>query len=708
MRVDSTTFTKLMNRNHQMIIPIYQRVYSWKKEQCLRLWEDITAAATNPFRKNHYTGTIYYIDDENRGTGIDISKYLLIDGQQRTTTLSLFLIALCTFIDNSRDKITKSKIYSYFLLNREEEGMDKYKLIPSTKDRATYLALLNGEDLPTNPSARILKNYNFFMQWINSSELSVDEIYEGVKKLTIINSRLERGIDDPQLIFEGLNSTGLKLTEAEKIKNYMFMSFSSSVQEELYNKYWHEMELLLNHDENSNLFDLFIRDYLTIKTGVVSKLDKLYETFGKYSLENRDEFHPTEHLKDWVKEMYLYAKSYAAIHYATEEDKILNQSITNINGLRSEVAYPLLLQVYYDYSIQKALSVKEVITIFECVSSYIFRRSVCGIPTNSLIGTFASLIKDIDEYDYVNSIICTLVSKTKKQKFPRDEEFVQGLMLNNLYNNKNTLSHLFYRLENFNRKEYVPTSEYTIEHIMPQNQNLSDEWKSMLGEGWQDTHINYLHTLGNLTLTGYNSELSDRSFLDKQRIKGGFSDSPLRLNRSLSSLTTWNQEQIEKRAKELANMCLNIWAFPEVSEEKMQEYAPVTVTAGAGGVYDLSLHLAKMSANTRELFVALEEALLVLDPAIHRVVRKRYIAFKYVTNILDVRARLSKLDVVINVKIGDLEQISTTLPIRDIRKTRSAANGDIDLAFTNESQIPEIVELVKLAMARQNPSVFAR
>ncbi|PGK52137.1 hypothetical protein CN918_30565 [Priestia megaterium] len=707
MRVNSTTFTKLMNQNHQMIIPIYQRVYAWKKEQCERLWLDIQEAAINETRKNHYTGTIYYIDDEDIGTGIDTSKYLLIDGQQRTTTLSLFVIALCKFIDSSKDKITKSKLYTYYLMNKEETGRDRYKLILSTKDRDTYLALLNEEEPPANASSRILKNYNFFLQWIKSSGLSVDMIYKGLQKITVINSRLERGIDDPQLIFEGLNSTGLKLSEAEKIKNYVFMSLPSREQEELYNKYWHKMESLFSEDEETKLFDFFIRDYLTIKKGTIAKLDKLYEAFRTYSIENRDEYNPTEHLKDWVKEMYMYAKCYAAIYYATDENKDINRAMLNINRLNSEVAYPLLLQVYYDYHIQKALTANEVVSIFECVDSYLFRRSICELPTHSLSTTFASLVKEIDEYDYANSVICTLLTKPKKQRFPNDDEFVHALTHNQLYGTRKPLKTLFYRLENNGRKEYVPTEQYTIEHIMPQNVNLSEEWKKALGEGWKDTQLAYLHTLGNLTLTGYNSELSDRPFAEKQQLEGGFKNSPLRLNRSLATRLTWNEEEILKRANELANSALTIWQYPKVSEDKLEEYAPATVTAtSSGAVYDIATHLSKMSERTRNLFAKLEEELFALDSTIHQVVRKRYVAFKFVTNILDVRPRRAKLDVVINVKVDDLEQVSTSLPVRDIRGMRRA-NGEIDLAFTDENQIPEILKLVKIAMERQNPPVTA-
>lgn len=256
--------------------------------------------------------------------------------------------------------------------------------------------------------------------------------------------------------------------------------------------------------------------------------------------------------------------------FQTEKDKEINEVLTDINTLKVDVSYPFLLEVYDDYE-RQILSKSEFISILKLVEAYVFRRAVCGVPTNSLNKTFATLSKEIDKTNYLESVRAAFLLKDSYKRFPTDEEFKRELMIKDVYNFRNR-NYLLRKLENYNRKEIIDIEAYTMEHIMPQNPNLSPEWRRDLGPNWEEVHKTYLHTLGNLTLTRYNSELSDRSFKEKRDMEGGFADSPLRLNRELAKLETWNEEEILKRAQFLADLALKVWEYPHLSDDILAKY----------------------------------------------------------------------------------------------------------------------------------------
>jgi hypothetical protein len=342
------------------------------------------------------------------------------------------------------------------------------------------------------------------------------------------------------------------------------MGLETKRQEEIYNNYWLPMERDFGHAEGSESFDRFMRDYLTIKSGQIPNIGEVYTTFKEFLRTKND---PIECI---VENIRYYSKFFVKLAFEKEGEPMLNKTIKDINTLEVNVAFPFLLEVYVDME-NKLLTKEQTLEIFKLVESYVFRRWVCDIPTNSLNKTFANLTDELEKTNYLESLKAALVLKDSYRRFPNDLEFKENFMKKNIYNSKNR-KYLFDRVENFGRKEIVNVDNYTIEHIMPQNKNISDQWKSDLGEKYAEIHEKYLHTIGNLTLTGYNPELNDKSFLEKRDMEGGFGDSPIQLNSSLAKLEHWNEAEILKRAHELAQKALEIWEYPKIPSEILEKY----------------------------------------------------------------------------------------------------------------------------------------
>lgn len=557
MKATEINFLDFLKGTKQFIIPIFQRNYSWTPKQCQQLWNDILRIAEDdniPVRF-HFIGSIVYIGEIYQIAAVP--QLLLIDGQQRLTTLSLLLHALGKAIkksDNQTD-ITQ-KINNCFLFNSEKTDETRFKMLLSKADKETLIKLIEDKELPTPSSRRIIENYNFFEEQIRNTTSDFNMIYKGIGKLIIVDISLNRDYDNPQLIFESLNSTGLDLSQADLIRNYVLIGLDPRQQETLYNDYWLPMEQGFGQTDYVEKFDRFVRAFLTARTGRIPNIKKVYGTFKLYAQDNK-----SRSINDIVSELYQYSKYFIKMALEREEDKELKEIFNDINTLKVDVAYPLLLELYHDY-IQNLLSKDEFVEILTLIESYVFRRAICGIPTNSLNKTFVTLSRGLDKENYLKSFKANLLLKDSNRKFPDDDEFARELVIKDIYKFRNR-NFCLRKLENHERKEKVNNvEEYTIEHIMPQNENLSIEWQQELGENWKKIHTHYLHTIGNLTLTGYNPELSNRPFLEKRNMQGGFLDSPLRLNRSLASLEHWNEEEIKRRANSLAEMAIKIWKAP--------------------------------------------------------------------------------------------------------------------------------------------------
>lgn len=567
LQAGETTLNKLLNTSRQFIVPIFQRNYSWQKNQYEQLWFDILRASKFKEKQNHFIGSIVYID---MGTPAGRpQQLLLIDGQQRLTTISILLCAIKDYVQkfNLETKlINLAKIKNQFLYNSDEIYEDRYKLLLNVQDKETYIKLIDNTIFTVNkPAINIIKCYEFFYERIEDfikQHGQIDEIYAGIFKLSLVSISLDKDSDNPQMIFESMNSTGKDLSQTDLLRNYLLMDLTPEKQTRLYKTYWKPMEELFGEDiykNDVNKFDYFIRDFLTLKsdTGYICKINNVYENFKRYYLDNNCEKFAV------LKDLFTYAKYYACIDLLQENDDELKLYWQEFKKLDSHVVYPFLLKLYDDYS-RQILIKEDFKKILQVVISYLWRRAICEIPTNSLSKTFATLYQAVDKDDYVNSVIKAFVFKSSYKRFPSDYEVREKLQTKDIYHFR-LRKYLLEALENYYHKEPIDlnTANYTIEHIMPQNIEHNLLWQQMLGEDWQEVHSLYLHTLGNLTITGYNAEMSNKSFGEKVNGESGFKHSHLKLNESIAQSDVWNKKAIQRRTNILTDIILKIWKYPE-------------------------------------------------------------------------------------------------------------------------------------------------
>lgn len=567
MEAKATTLLNFIkeNQKNQLVIPIYQRLYSWEKEQCKQLWDDIIKIGGNDKMDGHFIGSILYVLDNITHSN---NTLLIIDGQQRLTTITILLIALR---DHLNDEVERKEIEDHYLINSDKDGDKKFRLILSESDKDTLLSLIDKDRRkPSEPSLKIMENFELFEEWIRKNTDKLETIFKGLKKLMIVWIALEKGKDDPQLIFESMNSKGIELTQADLLRNYIIMETEVGKREDFYNQYWRAMEEDFKQSEKQSkkqskredLFSKFVRHYLTIKIGKIPNEKRVYEAFKDYQQKERIE------IEDLLKDLQKYCGYFCQIAFKKEADKDLNKALSFLVDLEMDVIYPLLLELYSDYS-DGVLSKADFIPTIYLTESYICRRAVCGLGTNSLNKVFLSFTKHIQKDEYFKSLKAHFGYLTEKQRFPNNDEFKKLFITINFYK-FGKKEYFFERLENFDTKEPVNTKECTIEHIMPKTLNL--EWKRDLGENFQAIHDKYLHTIGNLTLTGYNKEYSNKSFQEKRDMEKGFKQSPLRLNQGLRDLESFGEKEIEKRANDLADWALKIWTYHNLDAETLEKY----------------------------------------------------------------------------------------------------------------------------------------
>ncbi|WRC94598.1 DUF262 and DUF1524 domain-containing protein [Helicobacter pylori] len=661
------------NQNNQFVIPIYQRLYSWKKEQCEQLWDDIIKIGGNDKMNGHFIGSILYVRVDDTHS----SPLLIIDGQQRLTTITLLFIALR---DHLNDEVKRKEIESY-LINSNKDGDKKFRLILSESDKDTLLSLIDkNKRKPSEPSLKIVENFKLFEEWIRKNTDKLETIFKGLEKLMIVWIAL-KGKDDPQLIFESMNSKGIELTQADLIRNYIVMETEIEKQEGFYNQYWRAMEE--NFKQNEKLFNRFVRHYLTIKTREIPNINKVYEAFKRYQQERGIE---TEVL---LQDLQKYCGFFCQIAFKKEEDKDLNKALSFLVDLEMDVIYPLLLELYSDYS-DGVLSKQDFIPIIALIESYLCRRAVCGLGTNGLNKIFASFTKKINKDQYLESIKVHFLSlETTKGKFPKDSEFKNLFITIDFYSFKKK-EYFFERLENFDTKEPVNTKECTIEHIMPKTLNL--EWKRDLGENFQAIHDKYLHTIGNLTKTGYNQEYSNNSFQEKRDMEKGFKQSSLKLNQSLKDLESFGEKEIEKRANDLADWALKIWTYPILEAETLEEYK---------SKYDLSSY--KFSPHSRELFDTLRKEIKALDERVTEKFNQQYIAYKFFKiNFVDIVVQNKGLKLYLKMEFNELQdEIKEKLKIRDVSNIGCPCFGNMEVELETKEDIPYCLGLIKQALEKQ-------
>ncbi len=662
------------NQTNQFVIPIYQRLYSWGKKQCKQLWDDIIKIGGNDKMNGHFIGSILYVLDGNTHSN---NPLLIIDGQQRLTTITLLFIALR---NHSSDEVKRKKMESY-LINSGNDGDKKFRLILSESDKDTLLSLIDKDRRkPSEPSLKIMENFKLFEEWIRKNTDKLETIFKGLEKLMIVWIALEKGKDDPQLIFESMNSKGIELTQTDLIRNYIVMETEVEKQESFYNQYWRAMEE--DFKQNETLFNRFVRHYLTIKTGKIPNEKRVYEAFKDYQQKEGIE------IEDLLKDLQKYCGYFCQIAFKKEADKDLNKALGFLVDLETDVIYPLLLELYSDYS-DGVLSKADFIPIIYLTESYICRRAVCGLGTNSLNKIFPSFTKKIDKKQYLKSVEKHFGSLKGNQRFPNNDEFKDSFITIDFYKFKKN-KYFLERLENFDTKEPVDTQKCNTEHIMPQT--LTPKWQRDLGENFEAIHEKYLHTIGNLTLTGYNSEYSNKPFKEKRDMENGFKQSPLRLNQSLKDLEVFGEKEIEKRANNLADWALKIWTYPILEAETLEEYK----SKKEKKAYDLSSY--KFSPHSRELFDILREKIKALDERIAEKFNKMCISYKLDTNFVSiVPLKNGGLNLYLNMPFYELQDEKNLA-----RKAKgNYGNGDIEIKLETKENIPYCLGLIKQALEKQ-------
>lgn len=699
MKATEANLLKFLRKSPQFVIPIYQRNYSWTEEQCRQLWTDLMRAGRDEKTNAHFIGSIVYVE---RGLSTVTSQeaLLVIDGQQRLTTSTLLIAALAQHFEENGiaellDAFSAKKLRNYYLLNPDEEKERHFKLILSETDKDTLLAILKDAPMPAETSRRIVQNYELFRSLIRQHENELEAICQGLAKLVIVDVSLDRSQDNPQLIFESMNSTGLELSQADLIRNYILMGLEPQLQTELYTNYWRPMEKAFGQAAYVTHFDPFMRHYLTAKTGEIPNVREVYSAFKAFARNS-----PMD-TRELVADIRAYASYYCAMALAAETDNALRQAFHDLRELKVDVAYPFLLDAYHDYK-QGRLSADELLSIVRLVESYVFRRAICAIPTNSLNKTFAGLSRTLKKDRYLESVKAAFLLMPSYRRFPRDDEFQRDAKLRDLYNFRSR-SYWLRRLENHGRKERVVVEDYSIEHIMPQNENLSAEWQAQLGPEWQRIQQTWLHTLGNLTLTGYNSAYSDRPFVYKrdhvtnaEGKKIGFKYSPLNINEGLGEITTWNEDAIKTRADRLAKEAAKVWAAPELPADVLDAYRPITTKAGQQYSIDDHPHLVGAMG---ELFQALRQSILELDACVTEEFLKLYVAYKAETNFVDVVPQAKRLRLSLNMPFNEIDDPKGLCV--DVSSVGRWGNGDVEVGITSINEIPYVVGLIRQSFDRQ-------
>ncbi len=680
MEVEATTLLKFIkdNQKNQLVIPIYQRLYSWGKEQCKQLWDDIIKIGGDDKIDGHFIGSILYVLDKITHSN---NALFIIDGQQRLTTITLLLTALR---DHWSDK--RKDIEDHYLINSDKNGDEKFRLILSESDKDTLLSLIDKDRRkPSEPSLKIVENFKLFEEWIRKNTNKLETIFKGLEKLTIVWIALvEKGKDDPQLIFESMNSKGMELTQTDLIRNYIVIETEVEKQEGFYNKYWRAMEEKFK--QNKKWFDRFVRHYLTIKTREIPNINKVYAALKDYRQKEGIG------IEDLLKDLQKYCGYFCQIVFKKETDKVLNKALGFLVDLEMDVIYPLLLELYSDYS-DGVLSKDDFRRSIALIESYVCRRTVCGLGTNSLNKVFPSFTKHIQKDEYFKSLKAHFGYLTEKQRFPNNDEFKKLFITIDFYHFQKN-KYFFERLENFERKERVYTHEYTIEHIIPQK--LTEEWERDLGENFKEIHNKYLHTIGNLTLTGYNSTYKNKSFQEKQGMEKGFKNSPLRLNQSLRDLESFGEEEIKKRANDLADLALKIWTYPKLDAETLEKYKSKK-DRKEKKVYNLNSY--KFGSHSRELFDILRKEIKALDEKIVEKFNQDYISYIFDKNFVDIVVQTKDLKLYLNMKFNELQDEKNLA--RDMTNKGHLGNGDIEVKLETKENIPYCLGLIKQALEKQ-------
>lgn len=696
MKAEDTHVTNLLEGAKQFIVPIFQRDYSWGTKHCQQLWKDVIRVGSDPKVKGHFLGSVVYVAaEDNTAT---ITRWLLIDGQQRMTTLTLLLIALRDQMnqvqgngDGGDEVSTPEELDDYFLRNRHGKGDRRHKLHLRRADHDTLTALLDGKDIPDAASERVKENFLFLRDLV--AQADVQTVYAGIKKLVVVDVSLTRGQDDPQMIFESLNSTGVDLTQADLIRNFVLMRMDEYSQTLLYEEHWQPIEQAFGRRYRTE-FDKFVKDFLTLqmRPGTPLKAAEIYHEFRSFfsrTVEKRG-------VDGILSDLRRFGTYYTAFSLGQEKQPALKEAFARLRSL-VEVASPVVLTLYDYHERAKTLGADEFVEAVELLESFVFRRSVCDMQTRSLGQIFASLAYRITESQPLLSLKVALYRQGKKRRFPTDAEFREALETRDVYDMR-TCFYLLDRLENFS-KERIDTSNFSIEHVMPQNEDLRPEWRAMLGSTWQAVQETWLHRLGNLTLTGYNSTYSDRPFEEKKAIAGGFNDSPLRLNKFIREQSAWDPTAIEQRGKLLAEKAIDVWrplvVDPlAVKQRELEEHKALAA--------NYKIENLELDDTAKKLLEALRPQIQAMGNDVVELPNDRSVIYRVFDFFVEIIPRKQRLTLLLNLDFADCEDPSGNA--RDATEFAfiigATEAGGVLYNLDSEGGMPAAINVVRQAYER--------
>lgn len=551
----------VMTKNkRQFRVPVYQRNYDWRFENCEKLFKDIIECSQE--NKIHFIGTIVYLNYCNSSA---LDECLIIDGQQRITTLVLLIKALRDIaIEQRNDRVKNDAEECLFNTNCDE--INRLKLKPIKKDNTQLELLLDDRIESINQKSNIYKNYSTCVNLIHAAlenRKQLSDIWDGLLNLELVEITLEKDKDDAQLIFESINSTGVDLTSSDLIRNYLLMELKDSKEQEyLYEKYWLCIEENLNSiDSNKTNLEKYFYDFLIMKNKNYIKETDVYEIFKKYCKEN-------SYTKEEVLiELKNFSKYYKLLIDGenTEYSGDIIKAAEMFRILNHNTAYPFLMVVLDDYE-NKVINEEDLKKILNLFGNYALRRLICGVPSSNLRRFYATLYykifkKEENKKKYYKAIEAYICSLKTEDVFPHDNLFEERLKTENLYKKLSVLKYLLENVENFDSKELINFDNLTIEHIMPQT--LSKGWRDMLGNNYREIHEKYLHTIGNLSVTGYNTKYSNESFEKKKELMRECKTKLAVLNEIVLNSDKWEAKEIEKRAKQISNIIMKIYSYPQ-------------------------------------------------------------------------------------------------------------------------------------------------
>ena len=607
MQAIDRRFEDWVNGAKQFIIPAFQRDYSWTTEQCQQIWDDVIRSGRSD--DDHFIGSFVYVAGN---TAAAFSSWLVIDGQQRLTTLTLLLIALRDHIQETGwtgPDPTTARINAYFLKNEHETGDNRYKVALRRHDDMTLKVLVDGKDPLEieNRSELIIEAYMHFRSQLKRPEVDPRVVYHGIVRLNIVDVTLHRPMDDPQKVFESLNSTGVDLKQSDLIRNYLLMGLPEPEQTQMYDDYWSKIETFFRATGSDP--DTFLRDYVALrqKTTTQARSDRIYSEFRNFWKPSG-----SEALSNMLAHLAQFASFYVAF---LQPDRIKSKSLsTAMRRVRSlGSAHAILVMRLYNLYDEKALAHDDFIRALDLISSFIVRRSVLGMQTRGYWAVFARIAHSLRRDDPLGSLQVEFARQN--YRFPSDNEFMSAIQERDLYGLR-ICWHILSQLENAGQKEPSPVSEYSIEHIMPQSIDGVSEWQCMLGRDWKEIHQTWLHRLGNLTLTAYNSTYSNRPFQEKKTMQGGFDQTAVRLNEYVRKQTEWTTSAMHDRGCKLAHRAVDIWPHHAANDDLvLAEEIRQLRNRSAARLPD-SLN---MDASVGEIFYGIRDAIVKLGESIEIV-----------------------------------------------------------------------------------------